>query len=290
MNSPLPGWFRQPLPDQVVTAQAQRLRVSGVHTVCQEARCPNLSDCFSLGQMTFMILGDYCTRQCSFCAVKRSPQGALVNRREGRAIAHLLQAAGADYAVLTSVTRDDLPDGGAAHYAASVAEIQQSCPGIRIELLIPDFRARHASLEAVANSRVCVIGHNVETVSRLYPLVRPGSDYQRSLTVLRLIREINPRVVTKSALMVGMGESAEEVLETLSDLKGSGCDIAVIGQYLAPSANHYPVRAYIHPEQFDRYAVAAREMGFASVVAGPKVRSSYRAAVAYEESLACTTV
>lgn len=247
-----------------------------LNTVCQQALCPNISECFSCGQATFLTMGKNCTRLCSFCNVDKSSPLPLEPDEPGR-VAEAVARLNLSHVVITSPTRDDLPDGGAGHYAATVAAIRAASPETRIELLIPDFQGSHTSLETVAASRPDTIAHNVETVPRLYH-IRSGADYQRSLEVLRLCGEIAPDIRTKSGIMLGMGETREEVLRVLEDLRSVGCAYLSIGQYLAPSRRHYPVQEYVRPELFESLRQSALEMGFAHVESGPYVRSSYHAA------------
>jgi lipoic acid synthetase len=246
-----------------------------LHTVCQQALCPNISECFSCGQATFLILGKNCTRLCSFCNVEKTVP-LPVDGDEPSRIAEAVARLELSHVVITSPTRDDLPDGGAALYAATVAAIRSQSPETRVELLIPDFQGAVASLELVVASHPDIIGHNVETVPRLYQ-IRSGADYGRSLEVLQLCAGIAPEIRTKSGIMLGMGETEGEVLQVLRDLRGAGCAYLSIGQYLAPSLRHYPVQEYVPPERFEWLRSAAAAMGFSHVESGPYVRSSYHA-------------
>jgi lipoic acid synthetase len=246
-----------------------------LNTVCQQALCPNISECFSCGQATFLILGTNCTRQCSFCNVEKT-MPLSVDLLESLRVAEAVQRLKLSHVVITSPTRDDLPDGGASIYSATVLAIRKASPTTRIEVLIPDFQAKQDSLECIVRSQPDIIAHNVETVPRLY-YVRSGAEYHRSLNVLRLCRELAPEIDTKSGIMLGMGEEAEEVTQVMSDLRGVGCNFISIGQYLAPSRNHFPVREYILPEVFDRLRAEGLELGFSHVESGPYVRSSYHA-------------
>jgi len=258
------------------------LEQMGVHTVCQSARCPNVGECFGRGTATFMILGEVCTRNCRFCVVDHGKPMPL-DAEEPQRVAEAARWLGLRHVVVTSVTRDDLPDGGAAHFAATVAAVRERLPGATVEVLTPDFRGDRAAVQAVAAARPEVFNHNVETVPRLYPEVRPQADYQRSLRVLQWARvacraqEASPGLVTKSGLMVGLGETGEEVAAVLSDLRGAGVDAVTIGQYLQPTREHYPVAEYVRPEVFQDYQRAALAMGFSHVLSGPLVRSSYHA-------------
>jgi lipoic acid synthetase len=274
----LPEWFRVRVPEgPVARALERRLARSGLATVCREARCPNRGECFGHGTATVMVLGDTCTRNCRFCAVATgNPRGVLA-ADEPQRVAIAVREAGLDYVVLTSVDRDDLPDGGAAHFGAVIAAVRAASPQARVEALIPDYRGgRLATLLAAEPD---VLGHNVEVVRRLTPAVRdPRASYEGSLAVLSEARAARPAMLTKSSLMVGLGETDAEVLEVLSDLRRAGVDIVTVGQYLQPTARHWPVDRYVPPETFRDYERAARAMGFAFVASGPLVRSSYRAA------------
>ncbi len=246
----------------------------GLHTICSSGRCPNQSECWSRRTATFMILGDVCTRGCRFCAT-RTGHPLPPDPDEPRRLAESIALMKLKYAVVTSVTRDDLPDGGAHHWAATVEAIRSGNPDTAIELLIPDLDARPELLATVVASQPDIIGHNIETVERLTPVVRSRAKYRTSLSTLRLLAEQG--ATTKSGLMVGLGETEEEVLQTLRDLREAGVKIVTIGQYLRPTLEHYPVAAYIAPEQFDRYRQQALEMGFSYCASAPLVRSSYLA-------------
>ena len=254
------------------------LRRHQLHTVCQSARCPNQWECWNQGTATFMVLGGVCTRGCKFCGVPPTSRPAPPDPGEPKAVAEAVAELELSWAVVTSVTRDDLPDGGAGHFAACVAEIRKLRPECGVELLIPDFAGNEDSLRTVAESGADVIGHNVETIPRLYPPVRPDADYARSLDVLRRLVELSGGAFSvKSSLMVGLGENEEEIARVMSDLAATGCDSATIGQYLPPSKKHLPVERYYSPEEFNRLADIARSAGIAKVASGPKVRSSYMA-------------
>ncbi len=246
----------------------------GLHTICSSGRCPNQSECWSRRTATFMILGEVCTRGCRFCAT-RTGYPLPPDPDEPRRVAESIALMKLKYAVVTSVTRDDLPDGGAHHWAATVEAIRSGNPDTAIELLIPDLDARPELLATVVASRPDIIGHNIETVERLTPAIRSRAKYRTSLSTLRLLAEQG--ATTKSGLMVGLGETEEEVLQTLRDLRGVGVKIVTIGQYLRPTLEHYPVAAYIAPEQFERYRQQALEMGFSYCASAPLVRSSYLA-------------
>jgi lipoic acid synthetase len=279
----LPIWFRQDMPDQRILNEVRAVFDSGVNTVCSSAKCPNICDCFKRRELTFMILGDRCTRACGFCAVKKSNDpGLYVDPREQEKIVSIISDLGIRYAVITSVTRDDLDDGGAGQFVRVINAIRDFDKDIRIEVLIPDFSGNMSSLESVLDAGPLVLAHNIETVKRLYPLVRPGADYRRSLQILSEAKKLNPAIITKSSLMLGLGEQESEVVEAINDLKENNCDMLTLGQYLSPSKAHYPVQGFISPEQFERYKMLALDSGINSVLSGPLVRSSYRAEEAFE--------
>lgn len=270
-----PEWLRKKVNPGEQGAMRQLLGELRLNTVCQQALCPNISECFSCGQATFLILGRNCTRLCSFCNVEKIAPLSVDADEPGR-VAEAVTRLQLNHVVVTSPTRDDLADGGAAIYAATVAAIRSVSPQTRIELLIPDFQGSRSSLETVITSRPEIVAHNVETVPRLYA-IRCGADYRRSLEVLRACAEMAPEIRTKSGIMLGMGELEGEVLQLFRDLREAGCAYLSIGQYLAPSRRHYPVQEYVLPELFDSLRKAALEMGFAHVESGPYVRSSYHA-------------
>ncbi|WP_457600634.1 lipoyl synthase [Hydrogenivirga sp.] len=252
------------------------LRRAKLNTVCEESRCPNISECFGNRTATFMILGDRCTRGCTFCNVRRK-HPLPVDPEEPVRLVEAVRALGLRYVVITSVTRDDLPDGGASHFAECVRLLKESIPGVRVEVLIPDFRGRAEALKTVLSENPDVLNHNIETVERLYPEVRIGSNYGRSLEVLRLSKEFAPHVPTKSALILGFGEKMEEIFATLEDLRSVDCDFLTVGQYYPPSLKHHPVVKYYSEEEFRLIEEKAYELGFRFVACGPNVRSSYRA-------------
>lgn len=251
----------------------------GLHTVCQEARCPNIGGCWSDKTAAFMILGDACTRCCSFCAVTKAESQAITkpDNREPERLAKAVQAMQLEYAVVTSVTRDDLPDFGASQFAAVVTEIKKLTPNCRVELLIPDFNGSSEALSTVLRTDVQVLNHNLETVQRLYPIVRPQANYARSINLLRMAKEINPKVLTKCGLMVGLGEEKSELWEVMDQLLDANVDILTIGQYLQPGANQLPVDRYLTPDEFTEIEEIGRSKGFKVVQAGPLVRSSLHA-------------
>jgi lipoic acid synthetase len=270
-----PEWLRKKVNPGEQNEMRQLLGELRLNTVCQQALCPNISECFACGQATFLVLGKQCTRLCSFCNVEKTTP-LPIDGDEPVRVAEAVARLKLSHVVITSPTRDDLPDGGAAIYAATVTAIRSVSPDTRIELLIPDFQGALPSLEAVVASHPDIIAHNVETVPRLYQ-IRKGADYGRSLEVLRACAAIAPDIRTKSGVMLGMGESAAEVLQVIRDLRDAGCSYLSIGQYLAPSRRHYPVQEYISPDVFESLRSAALEMGFAHVESGPYVRSSYHA-------------
>lgn len=247
-----------------------------LNTVCEDARCPNIGECWGAGTATFMILGEVCTRACKFCAVKTGLPPEY-DTDEPRRIAAAIQKLGLRYAVITSVDRDDLEDGGAFIFAETIRRTREACPGIRIEVLIPDFRGSVDALRKVVEAQPYVLGHNIETVPRLYPLARAGARYQRSLDHLKNAGSFGIPVTTKSGLMVGLGESEEEILEVLRDLRKAEVDIVTLGQYLQPTRDHLPVERFYQPEEFDEYRRYAYSIGFRYVASGPLVRSSYHA-------------
>ncbi len=273
-----PDWIRIKLPagDQVNKIK-HTLRENRLHTVCEEAACPNLGECFSHGTATFMIMGDLCTRRCPFCDVAHGKPQAL-DAEEPANLGKTVAAMALKYVVVTSVNRDDLRDGGAGHFAACIGEIRKQSPSTTIEILTPDFRGRmDVALEILQRQPCDVFNHNLETVPRLYPEARPGADYQTSLQLLRRHGQLLPDVPTKSGLMLGIGETEDEVVAVLKDLLAHGANMLTLGQYLQPSKDHLPVREYIHPDRFQRYAEIARELGFQQVASAPLVRSSYHA-------------
>ncbi len=257
------------------------VRREGLHTVCEEAGCPNIFECWEDREATFLIGGDQCTRRCDFCQIDTGKPAAL-DRDEPRRVAESVQTMGLRYATITGVARDDLPDGGAWLYAATVRAIKELNPQTGVELLIPDFNGEPARLAEVFASRPAVLAHNVETVPRIFKRIRPAFTYQRSLDVLTAARHVG--LVTKSNLILGLGETPAEVRTALADLRDAGCDIVTITQYLRPSARHHPVERWVRPEEFVEFARHAEELGFPGVLAGPLVRSSYRAGRLYQQA------
>ena len=276
--TPKPPWLKIRLGVKESYGEVRgALKSRRLHTVCEEARCPNHQECWNAGTATFLLLGEICTRSCAFCAVT-SGRPAAPDREEPARIAEASAEMGLRFVVLTSVDRDDLPDGGAAHFAETVRRIRERIPGVEVEVLIPDFDGREDLLRRVIDAGPLVIGHNTETVERLYPSVRFKHTYARSLGVLRsAARSKSPRQVVKSGLMVGLGEKDEEVETLLCDLREAGCEAVTIGQYLRPDRKHADVVRYVEPERFDAWRDYARNLGFLHVESGPLVRSSYRA-------------
>lgn len=256
------------------------LRNHGLSTVCEEARCPNKGHCFSKPTATFMILGDYCTRDCGFCSVKTG-NPLFVNTEEPERVAEAAYEMGLRYVVITSVTRDDLPDGGASQFAETIKAVRRRLPRAKVEVLTPDFKGDMRSLKTVLDARPDVFNHNVETVKRLYYRVRPQANYECSLSVLKNAKKIAPDIKVKSGLMLGLGENLDEVIELFGDLRMSGCDFLTIGQYLRPSKRNLPVVEYVRPEVFEELKEAALELGFEFVASGPLVRSSMNAEEMY---------
>ena len=282
MRSKLPPWFRKKIPAPGVVASMRTL-VSGLglNTICESALCPNMGDCFSQKTATFLLLGDTCTRNCTFCAVNKGIP-APVDEREPKHLAEAVAQLGLRHVVITSVTRDDLPDGGAAHFARTIALLRAEDPTITIEVLVPDFAGRPESVRAVVDAGPDVVNHNLETVRRLYPEVRPLADYQKSLELLQQTKELDSRIVTKSGVMVGLGETKDEMLQMMADLREVNCDLLTVGQYLQPSVRHHPVVSYVPPDEFQDYEGIGRDMGFCGVASAPLVRSSFEAAHLYE--------
>lgn len=262
----------------------QILRNYGLSTVCEEARCPNRGECFSKPTATFMILGSSCTRNCSFCAVEASGPKPI-DSGEPERVALAVKEMGLNYVVITSVTRDDLEDGGAMHFARTVKAIRDHSDGVKIEVLTPDFRGDYKALKVVVDAMPDVFNHNVETVPRLYPYVRPQADYMRSLKVLSDARSIAPDIKTKSGFMVGFGETFNEIIDVLKNLRDAGCDTVTIGQYLRPSMKNLPVRQYVRPEMFDVYREIALDLGFKFAASSPLVRSSMNAEEMYNTTV-----
>ncbi|NOR40204.1 MAG: lipoyl synthase [Gammaproteobacteria bacterium] len=273
-----PPWIRAKSPaDPAVARLKEVLRENRLHTVCEEASCPNIGECFSGGTATFMIMGDICTRRCPFCDVAHGRPDPL-DTDEPENLGRTISAMGLSYVVVTSVDRDDLRDGGAGHFTQCIDAIRKYSPEIRIEVLVPDFRGRmDRALDILVKSPPDVFNHNLETVPGLYKKVRPGSDYAWSLNLLKRFKAVHPDVPTKSGLMLGVGEKIEEVEQVMHDLREHNCDMLTLGQYLQPSAHHLPLDRYVHPDEFDRLGELGHKLGFTHVASGPMVRSSYHA-------------
>ncbi|MFP4416915.1 MAG: lipoyl synthase [Chitinivibrionales bacterium] len=278
----IPSWLKRPIPcigkkDQVLAT----LSTGRLHTVCQEAKCPNRAECFSRGSATFLIMGDICTRGCRFCSVTTSAPLPL-DADEPARLSGVVGQLGLSYVVITSVTRDDLSDGGASHFASVVSTLRKHHPKLVVEVLTPDFQGNHSALKTVLDSNPHVLNHNVETVPRLYPHIRPQAIYERSLQYLSRSATYRPDITVKSGFMVGLGEKEDEVITLMHDLHYAGCRLVTIGQYLQPTSEQVAVAEFIKPEQFQRYARIGQQIGFDAVISGPFVRSSYKASEAYK--------
>jgi lipoic acid synthetase len=286
-RQPKPAWLKVRAPGSPSYLRLKAImRDLGLHTVCEEARCPNIGECWNYGTATFMILGDVCTRACAYCAVAHGRPAAL-DPAEPAHVAEAISALGLNYVVITSVDRDDLQDGGASVFGATIRETRRRLPECRIEVLIPDFQGDESALRAVLDAGPDVLNHNTETVPRLYKMARSGGRYSRTLELLERSRTYAPHIPTKTGLMVGLGEEHEEVVDTLADLRRVGCQILTIGQYLRPTPAHAPMIRYYHPDEFSALKQIALDMGFVHVESGPLVRSSYHAhetADAFEEA------
>ncbi len=273
-----PDWIRVKAPvGQKVEALKKQLRSNKLHTVCEEASCPNLSECFSHGTATFMIMGDICTRRCPFCDVAHGRPEPL-DKNEPIHLADSIESMALKYVVITSVDRDDLRDGGAGHFRECIVAVRERCPEIKIEILVPDFRGRmDVALACFEGMPPDVFNHNLETVARLYKQARPGSDYQWSLDLIKKFKRMYPDIPSKSGVMLGLGETIDEVKDVMRDLRAHDCDMLTLGQYLQPSRDHLPVDRYVHPDEFKMLAEYADELGFSHAASGPLVRSSYHA-------------
>lgn len=282
-----PDWLKiRPPSTQRFFKIKQLLKDFSLCTVCTEAHCPNQSECWSQGHATFMILGDICTRACGFCAVKSGDPRGKVDFEEADRLAEAVKALGLQYVVLTSVTRDDLPDGGASHFALCVRKIKEVAPLCRVEALIPDFNGNLEALSEAVKAKPDVISHNVETVARLQSLVRDSrASYSKSLKVLEVLKNLDPSIITKSSLMLGLGEREEEIVQTMRDLRSVFVDVLTLGQYLRPSSRHIEVKEYVHPKLFERYKEIGLSLGFIYVVSGPFVRTSYQAGELFSKKI-----
>ncbi len=276
-----PDWLKMSPLDPVILNKMRRLMQDlKLHTVCESARCPNRTECFHQATATFMILGDICTRNCTFCAVKCG-QPQTPDPQEPEHIVTAVDKLGLRYVVITSVTRDDLPDSGASQFAQTIKAIHKYDPNIMVEVLIPDFRGSLSAVQTVIDTYPTVLNHNIETVPRLYPEVRPKADYRRSIEILKQSKLLNNRILTKSGFMLGLGEIRQEVIELMANLRQAGCDLLTIGQYLQPSLRHHKVMKFIPPEEFEEYGNIGKQLGFQHVASGPLVRSSFHAAETY---------
>ena len=284
MSQRLPDWLkvRLPRPDTIKQVE-QMMRSKNLHTVCESARCPNLPECWSKKTATFMILGDTCTRSCGFCAIKVG-RGLELDPFEPLNVAKTTKDLGLKHVVVTSVARDDLKDEGAEQFAKTIRALHKEIPNVIVEVLTPDFKGKEDCIRTVCDAQPEIYNHNIETVERLHTIVRPQARYARTMGVLTKVKEIDPEIYTKSGIMLGLGETRDEVLTTLQDLRNIGVDAVTIGQYLRPTMRHLPVVEYIHPEVFKEYEAVGEEMGFAFVASGPFIRSSYNA-IAFSEKV-----
>jgi lipoyl synthase len=280
----LPPWFKQKIPlPETLSAMERLLERGRLNTICQSALCPNMGECFQRRTATFLILGKVCTRRCTFCAVEKGHPGP-VDEEEPASILDAVEQLDLRYIVITSVTRDDLADGGSSHFRKTVEVLHGDGMDRYVEVLIPDFGGSLKAVNDVVNARPEVINHNTETVPRLYGAIRPGADYWRSLELIKTVKGLDGTIVTKSGLMLGLGEREDEVVETMKDLRGHDCDVLTLGQYLQPSEDHHPVARYLSPAEFSDYASLAGEMGFKATAAAPLVRSSYMAAQLFAQA------
>jgi len=277
MTQRLPEWLtiRLPRPDTIKQVEGM-MRAKNLHTVCESARCPNLPECWSKKTATFMILGDTCTRSCGFCAIKVG-RGLTVDQDEPENVANVAKDLGLKHIVVTSVARDDLADEGSSQFAETIRSIHASNPLTIVEVLTPDFKAKKWCIKNVTDAHPEIYNHNIETIERLHTVVRPQAKYGRSLDVLRTVKELDSSIYTKSGIMLGLGETKDEVIRTLQDLRNAGVDAVTIGQYLRPTMRHLPVNDFVHPNEFKEYETIGEEMGFAFVASGPFIRSSYNA-------------
>ena len=273
----LPNWLVRPLCQGKHLNEVRRtLSWLQLHAVCESALCPNMGECFSRRTATFMIRGNTCTRNCRFCAVETGCPEPLDPREPAR-IARAAKELGLSHVVVTSVTRDDLPDGGANHFAQTIAAIREIAQNAAVEVLVPDFKGSQEAIKVIVSLRPDVFNHNLETVPRLYKKVRPKANYHRSLNILKLVKELDKDILTKSGMMLGLGETEEELIAVMEDLRNVECDLLTLGQYLTPSENHLPVARFVTPEEFENIAAKAKAMGFRGIASAPLVRSSYRA-------------
>ncbi len=274
----LPSWLRPSIGNASEISEVQKIiKQRGIHTICEEGRCPNRAECYSQKTATFLLMGPTCTRACGFCQVDKGHRPMPLDPQEAQKVSEAVELLGLDYVVLTSVARDDLADQGASCFVDAMEAIRRSRPNVKIEVLTPDFRGDRYCIETVVAAKPVCYNHNIETVRRLQGKVRRGAKYERSLSVLQMVKEIDPSIITKSGLMVGHGETVEELTEAMQDLSKIGCSSLTIGQYLRPSLEHLPVQKYWTPEEFDQLGAFAKEIGFAHVRSGALVRSSYHA-------------
>ncbi|NJK30161.1 MAG: lipoyl synthase [Acaryochloris sp. SU_5_25] len=277
-REPLPEWLRRPIGNASDLSTVQQIiKHHQIHTICEEGRCPNRGECYAQKTATFLLMGPVCTRACSFCQVDKGHAPQPLDEQEPQKVAESVRLLGLKYVVLTSVARDDLPDQGAGWFARTMAAIRAVNPNTDIEVLTPDFRGDRTLITTVVNAAPVCYNHNLETVRRLQGPVRRGAKYERSLQVLATVKELAPHIATKSGLMLGLGETAAEIVETMQDLRAVGCDRITLGQYLRPSLAHLPVQKYWHPDEFEHWGEIARSLGFTHVRSGPLVRSSYHA-------------
>ncbi len=285
MRDRLPPWFKKRMPAPETMSDMKKILDSlHLHTICESAICPNIGDCFKKKTATFLMLGDTCTRNCTFCAVKKGVP-LPVDKDEPEHLTDAVRQLGLKHVVITSVTRDDLADGGAGHFAETIRQLQADNPALTIEVLVPDFAGNPEATKTLVESHPDIINHNLETVPRLYHEVRPMANYKRSLELLRLVKELDNSIITKTGLMVGLGEDGEEIYRVMDDLREIDCDLLTIGQYLAPSTRHHPVVRYVTPEEFGEYERIGMEKGFRGVASSPLVRSSFDAASLYANAM-----
>ena len=284
MSGRLPSWFKKKMPPPGVMRDMRGLlKELSLHTVCENALCPNIGDCFCKGTATFLIMGDICTRNCTFCAITKGTPLPL-DEKEPENLLEATEKLGLKHVVITSVTRDDLADGGAEHFARIISLLKEKNASRTVEVLVPDFGGSTTSLKKVIASKPDVFNHNLETVPRLYTEVRPRANFERSLQLLKDAKDINPNITTKSGLMAGLGETSDELYETMERLRGVGCDLLTIGQYLQPSTKHHPVIRFTPPEEFNEYEQWGIAMGFKGIASAPLVRSSFNAAELYDST------
>jgi len=273
----LPHWLLKPIPQGKHLFEVEKLLYDlCLNTVCQDAKCPNLGECFSRRRATFMIMGNICTRNCRFCAIESGIPGSLVTDEPNR-VAKAVKALELSHVVITSVTRDDLPDGGAEHFASTIFAIHKTVPNAKVEVLVPDFGGFTEAIRVVLRAKPDIFSHNLETIPKFYSIVRPKANYNRSLGILRAVKEIDDTILTKSGMMLGLGESKEQILNVMKDLRQAKCDFLTLGQYLPPSRDHLPLVRFIHPDEFIKLKIQGDQMGFRGIMAGPLVRSSYNA-------------